>query len=197
MEKLYYSKGVSKAALIGAVISIVFGIILGIFLFTEAGSTIEGKRQKVTIGGLGGNTTYYTPKYDKYDSETQDTLCAFAAVMIVASLFESLNLVLRMRSWAEIYPDSIKANTMGKDISCRIDDITSVSFNKIAGMVALEGPAGKNRLIVQDPEKVQNLIRDLMYKKVSSASSPATASHPQQTVMYQSVSHEQPDDTLL
>ena len=171
MEKLYYSKGVNKAALIGSIISIIAGIIIGVWLFSEANTTVKGFG--ISGGTYMGNGVwnYGTPVVDKYDESTQQVFYLSATVIIIVSVLEVAVLALKMRSWTEIYQESIKANVMGKAIACRTSEITSVSYSKITDMLILTGPTGNIRLIVKEPEKAQNIIRDLMYNKVSVTSS--------------------------
>ena len=167
MEQKYYSKGVNQTKLLGTIVSIIVGFVLGIMLLVLAGSTVKGEPQLIKIGGINAEATFYTPEYDRYDSETQDMMCTCAAVLIIVSVAEVALLALQMRSWTEIYEDSVRGNYMGKSIACRISDVTGVSVNKLNQQVVLTGPAGRISLIVKDPDEVQEIIQDLMYNKIS------------------------------
>ena len=161
MEKLYYSKGVSKAVLISSVASILLTLVIGISAFVMGTSKVEGPQQAISVGGT---IKYISVERDRFDDDTQNTLFSLGSFVIIFGIVEAAVLILQMRSWTEISEDSIKANYMGKFVTCKTSGITDVTIG-LGGHIIVTGPTGKIKLITNNPAKAQTIIKDLLFKQ--------------------------------
>lgn len=160
IEKLYYSKGISKAALITKIISIAISVVLAIFFFVLTEAKVEGPTQSISIGGT---IKYITTERNLYTESQREVFLIVGFALFIVAAAEVGILVCYCRSWTEIYSDCIKANTMGKTLSCKILEITDVTV--FGSRVQISGPTGKINLITTDPSKARKIIEDLLLKR--------------------------------
>lgn len=161
MEKLYHSKGISKAAIAGRLISVAMFVVIAISLFVLSEAKVEGPTQNISIGG--GPIQQVTTERNRFTSSEQQSIIIGGFVAVIFATADAAMLVLFLRSWTDIYPDSIQANSMGKTVSCRIADITEVSVN--GSRLQVSGPTGKTVLITEDPQKARKIVEDLILKR--------------------------------
>ena len=161
MEKLYYSKGISKKALIANIISIALSVVIAITFFTLTEAKVDGPTQSVSIGG--GAIQHISLEKYRYTESERESFLMIGFVFFIIAAAEAGLLACYCRSWTEIYSDSIKANSMGKVLSCKISEITDVSM--AGNRIQISVPTGKMTLITTDPPMARKIIADLLLKR--------------------------------